>query len=135
MVKHTQAIRRQFADELYECVWPSCEIGAQRVKNITRHYLEKINTLLSCKNNPKIRQKWLMLELYFSDDTIKQQSCIVGVCKFYLAFNSNREQVQWYLFFNMHVLISYIERVYTLEILYRNKFFFPRWSVLTVFVF
>ena len=22
MVKHTQTIRRQFADELFECVWP-----------------------------------------------------------------------------------------------------------------
>ena len=28
MVKHTQAIRRQFADKLFECVWPFCEIGA-----------------------------------------------------------------------------------------------------------
>ena len=32
MVKHTQAIRRQFADELFECVfecvWPFCDIGA-----------------------------------------------------------------------------------------------------------
>ena len=28
MVKHTQTIRRQFADELFECVWPFCDIGA-----------------------------------------------------------------------------------------------------------
>ena len=28
MVKHTQTIRRQFAEELFECVWPFCEIGA-----------------------------------------------------------------------------------------------------------
>ena len=28
MVKHTQTIRRQFADELFECVWPFCGIGA-----------------------------------------------------------------------------------------------------------
>ena len=28
MVKHTQTIRRQFADELFVCVWPFCEIGA-----------------------------------------------------------------------------------------------------------
>ena len=27
MVKHTQTIRRQSADELFECVWPFCEIG------------------------------------------------------------------------------------------------------------
>ena len=33
MVKHTQTIRRQFACELFDCVWPSCDIGAKRVKN------------------------------------------------------------------------------------------------------
>ena len=30
MVKHTQTIRRQIADELFECVRPFCEIGAER---------------------------------------------------------------------------------------------------------
>ena len=28
MAKHAQTIRRQFADELFECVWPFCGIGA-----------------------------------------------------------------------------------------------------------
>ena len=28
MVKHTQTIRLQFLDELFECVWPFCGIGA-----------------------------------------------------------------------------------------------------------
>ena len=28
MVKHTQTIRRETADELFECVWPFCGIGA-----------------------------------------------------------------------------------------------------------
>ena len=28
MVKHTQTIRRQIADELFECVWPFCGIGS-----------------------------------------------------------------------------------------------------------
>ena len=28
MVKHTQTIRRQFANELFQFVWPFCEIGA-----------------------------------------------------------------------------------------------------------
>ena len=32
MVKQTQTIRRQIAGELFACVWPFCEIGAQRVK-------------------------------------------------------------------------------------------------------
>ena len=34
MVKHTQTIRRQIADELFECGWPFCEIGAKRVNII-----------------------------------------------------------------------------------------------------
>ena len=32
MVKHTQTIRRQFADELFACVWPFSGIGTYRVK-------------------------------------------------------------------------------------------------------
>ena len=28
MVKHTQTIRREISDELFECVWSFCEIGA-----------------------------------------------------------------------------------------------------------
>ena len=31
----TQTIRRQIADELFECVWPFYEIGAKRVKPST----------------------------------------------------------------------------------------------------
>ena len=31
MVKHIQTIRRQIADELFECIWPFCDIGAYRV--------------------------------------------------------------------------------------------------------
>ena len=31
MVKYTQTIRRQIADELFECVWPLCEIVALKV--------------------------------------------------------------------------------------------------------
>ena len=31
MVKHTQTIRQLIADELFECVWPFCEIGAYRL--------------------------------------------------------------------------------------------------------
>ena len=32
MVKHPKTIRWQIADELFECVWPFCGIGALRVK-------------------------------------------------------------------------------------------------------
>ena len=28
MDKHTERICRQFADELFECVWPFCGVGA-----------------------------------------------------------------------------------------------------------
>ena len=28
MINYTQAIRRQFVDKLFECVWSFCEIGA-----------------------------------------------------------------------------------------------------------
>ena len=43
-VKHTQIIRRQIADKLFECVWPFCEIGAKRVtiSNQTIHVLHNI---------------------------------------------------------------------------------------------
>ena len=32
MVKHTQTIRRQIADELFECVWGFSGIDAEQVK-------------------------------------------------------------------------------------------------------
>ena len=32
MFKHSQTIRWKFTEELSECVWPFCEIGAERVK-------------------------------------------------------------------------------------------------------
>ena len=32
MAKHNQTIRRQIVDELFECVWPFCDIGAERAK-------------------------------------------------------------------------------------------------------
>ena len=36
MVDHTQRIFRQFADELFECIWPFCGIGAWSVKNVAK---------------------------------------------------------------------------------------------------
>ena len=32
MVKQTQIIRQQIAEEFFECVWPFCEIGAKSVE-------------------------------------------------------------------------------------------------------
>ena len=34
MIKHTQTIRRQFADELFECVWP---FGGLGLKGLTEN--------------------------------------------------------------------------------------------------
>ena len=36
MVKYTQTIRRQIPDELFECVWPFCWIGAEKVNSILK---------------------------------------------------------------------------------------------------
>ena len=41
-VKHTQTIRRQFPDELFDCVWPFCWAGAYRVK-LTSNFKDKLN--------------------------------------------------------------------------------------------
>ena len=35
MVRHIKTIRREFADELFEYVWPFCEVAAERVKKGT----------------------------------------------------------------------------------------------------
>ena len=34
MVKHSQTIRHQFADELFECVWPFWGLGALMLKTL-----------------------------------------------------------------------------------------------------
>ena len=55
MVKHTQTIRRQFADELFECVWPFCGIGAFSLNNslivwaLWLHTIFLFFTGMSCK--------------------------------------------------------------------------------------
>ena len=35
MVKHTQTIRRQIADELFEFVWPYCGLKGQNVFSLS----------------------------------------------------------------------------------------------------
>ena len=42
IVKYTQTIDRQTADELFECVWPFCDIGAYRVKVFVASMIWKI---------------------------------------------------------------------------------------------
>ena len=48
MVKHTRTIRRQFDDELFECLWPFCEIGAWRVKG--RYFCKTMFMFCRSKN-------------------------------------------------------------------------------------
>ena len=45
MVKHTQAISRQIADELFEYVWPFCGVCAERFK--VAHSEKKVLLLYS----------------------------------------------------------------------------------------
>ena len=43
MVKHTQTIRRQFADGLFKYVWPFCEIDVKRV-NVLSDFLKYLDS-------------------------------------------------------------------------------------------
>ena len=59
MVKHTQTIRRQIAEELFEYIGPFCGIGAERVKEETSvHVLYRA----ICKNF----QKYFYSELFWA---------------------------------------------------------------------
>ena len=40
MAKHTQTIRRQYADKLFECVWPFCGIGTYKFRNVVDIYVQ-----------------------------------------------------------------------------------------------
>ena len=60
MVKHTQTIRWQIADELFECVWPFCEISAKRVKDVASSFH---NFFTFSQNNHSITQFELLKNL------------------------------------------------------------------------
>ena len=48
MVKHSQAIRQQFAKELFECVWPFCALSSLQKMH------ENWSSLVTEINKPKI---------------------------------------------------------------------------------
>ena len=56
MVKHTQTIRRQIADELFECVWPFCEVGAS------------VNTMKSVTIFKYTRMHWHHINITYLED-------------------------------------------------------------------
>ena len=55
MAKHTQTIRQQIAEELFECVWPFCEIGAERFNSgsVTLSFTQSKLIALSAKKKKK----------------------------------------------------------------------------------
>ena len=42
MVKHTQTIRQEIADELFECVWLICGVGVYKVKDFAKNLFKNI---------------------------------------------------------------------------------------------
>ena len=54
MVKHTQAICCQIANELFECVWPFCGVGTSRVKNAGILENQTKQWIKICSNNDRI---------------------------------------------------------------------------------
>ena len=81
MGKHTQAIRRQFANEMFECVWLFCDIGVWNVKKRRDRLLKpaalvylvflKIINMVFFRISSKI--KWIILYnafLMLNDSTL-----------------------------------------------------------------
>ena len=46
MVNHTQTIRRQFADELFECFWPFCEVTSIKFYKSELHFFKAFATII-----------------------------------------------------------------------------------------
>ena len=63
MVKHTQTIRRQFADELFECAWQFCGVGADRVKTTLTELYTDIPSAHFALRNYSQNLKLFSLEL------------------------------------------------------------------------
>ena len=116
MVKHTKAICRQFADELFECIWSFCGIGAERVNKLTSHFLKAaildINPFQAetvaqvfCKNCVlKNFAKFTVKQLCQTEACnfiIKETLAQVFSCEFCETFISKffREHLQWLLLF------------------------------------
>ena len=98
MVKHTQTIRRQFADEFFECVWPFCGICAERV-NISSSLpvgaSRECNLLLSRQKswqflvNFDLHTIWILMIGYCFCDQISviKQCCYAGTISYPISFS------------------------------------------------
>ena len=60
MVKHTQTIRRQTANELFECVWTFCEVSALGLTNKSLRPGSKISRIPYVNNlsTSILNNKW-----------------------------------------------------------------------------
>ena len=68
MAKHTQTIRRQFADELFECVWLFYGIGAQRVNCRTLKRNGEIEKCYAINGIVHIAKNNKLMKLYHLKD-------------------------------------------------------------------
>ena len=85
MVKHTQTICRQFADELFECVWPFCDIKIYIRTNIIQS----------------------MCRLYVSNDTRKR---MFTICRWYNIISSMQSKWQHAFISSIEKDIHFISR-------------------------
>ena len=78
MVKHTQKILRQFADKLFECVWPFCELALKGlislwVQNIF-HAFHSISLSILKHHCQCDASDWLCLRFYFFRSSSRRNS-------------------------------------------------------------
>ena len=55
MVEHTQTICRQFADELFQCIWPFCGIGAQKINDKAQCHIAVLSSCVCFYEFPTIK--------------------------------------------------------------------------------
>ena len=58
MAKHTQTIRRQIADELFECVWPFVKLTLKLLNTMLEPYFysayDKVKTITNVSNMEEV---------------------------------------------------------------------------------
>ena len=82
MAKHTQTIRQQIAEELFECVWPFCEIGAERVNSgsVTLSFTQSKLIALSAKKKKKVKNRSIDRSTdNYTDRQIRRKTCLWAV--------------------------------------------------------
>ena len=87
MVKHTQTIRRQFASELFECVWPLCDIGIKRVKtSILNKIFRTIFNKIWNHKSLKSAFAWfltIIVNFIFLEERVRSRVCFLPILRFF----------------------------------------------------